>query len=563
MRKRLPGLRLGVVLLFMIGLLSPFAAVGAGAQELTCDDFNSQRAAQAVLEADPSLEESLDPDGDGEACNEDEPVDGPTEEATEEPTDDPTEEPSDDPAEEATEEPTDDPTDEPSGDADAYLSDIQAELDALTEQANRFVEISELGADITREEAEERNDIAADWVEYPDVAAELVAPEGYEDIEDAYLDLADTFGEAGELWETYWAIPAENDDEEQVAIEAFLSAFADAEDGIDEVQDLLDDAGGSTTPTDDPTEEPSDDPTEEPTDEPLADGDAYVADVQAELDDLREQVDRFNELYELGADATEDDLVEINEIAATWVEYPDVAAEFEAPDGTVGFEGIEDAYLDLADTVGEAGELWEEFWAIDPDLDDEEQVAFDAFSVAFADAQAQIDEVQDLLDDAGGSTTPGDDPTEDPTEEPTEEPTEDPADDPTEEPSGDADEYLTTVSDTAADWQDSVDRFSEIISLGPDATEAEFTEAAEIVTIWLEAPDVAAELVAPEGFEEIQLAYEDYADELSTASGFFSEWVAESESAAGEDALDSFIDAITEAETLYAELDGLLTDAGA
>ncbi len=140
MTKRLPGLRLAVLLLFMVGMLSPFAATGAGAgaQELACDDFNSQRAAQAVLEADPSLEDSLDADGDGVACNEDEPTDEPTEEATEEPTDDPTEEPTNDPTEEATEE----ATEESSGDADAYLTDIQDELDILAEQTGRFVEIS-------------------------------------------------------------------------------------------------------------------------------------------------------------------------------------------------------------------------------------------------------------------------------------------------------------------------------------------------------------------------------------------------------------------------------------
>jgi len=536
MRKRLSGLRLGVALLFMIGLLSPFAATGAGAQELTCDQFNSQRAAQAVLEADPSLEESLDPDGDGEACNEDEPVDNPTEEATEEPTDDPTEEPSDDPTEEA--------TDEPSGDADAYLSTIQGELDGLQLQAERFLEIDALGADITRDDADELNEIAAGWVEYPDVAAGIEEAEGYEEIHEAYLDLADTFGEAGELWETYWAIPAANDDEEAIAVEAFNDAFVDAQDQIVALNDLVAEAGGSSTPT------------EEPTDEPSSAGDAYVEDVQAELDDLQEQVVRFNELYELGADATEDDLVEINEIAATWVEYPDVAAEFGAPDGTVGFEGIEDAYLDLADTVGEAGELWEEFWAIDADLDDEEQVAFDAFSVAFADAQDQIDEVQDLLDEAGGSTGLSDDPTE--------EPTEDPSDDPTEEPSGDADEYLTTVSDTAADWQASIDRFSEIIELGADATEADNAELADILVTWSTAPDVAAEVEAPTGLEDVQATYEDFADELSTASTAIADYLAEdSDSPEADAAFDDFITAIGNAEDLSAELDDLLTDAGA
>lgn len=545
MRKRLSGLRLGVLLVSMFSLFSPFAATGAGAQELTCDDFNVQPAAQAVLEAEPSLADELDPDGDGIACNEDEPVD--------EPTDDPTEEP------------TDEATDEPSGDAEAYLSDIQAEVDSVVESFNRQVEISLTIGEASGSEQQdliaELEDLAESWAEYPDVAAEFEAPAGLEDVEEAYLEFADLVGETGDTWLTWWDIPQDDPDEDP-AFDDFTEAFEAAYAAAADVTDAIEDAGGSTTPTDDPSEEPTNDPTEEPTDdptgEPSADGEPYVAEVQAELDDLQEQIDRFAEIEEEVATAElsrpelEELADEINGIAAGWVEYPDVATELVAPEG---YEDIEDAYLDLADTVGEAGELWEAYWAIDADLDEEEEIARDAFDEAYADVQDGIDEVQDLLDEAGGSTGPSDDPIEDPTEEPT--------DDPTEEPSGEADEYLAAVSETAADWNESVTRFSDIIALGPDATEADFTEAAEIVATWLEAPDVAAELEVPAGFEEIQTAYEDYADELSTASGFFSEWVADLESAAGEDALDSFVDAITEAETLYAELEELLTDAGA
>ena len=40
-------------------------------------------------------------------------------------------------------------------------------------------------------------------VDYPDVAAELVAPAEFADVEDAYLDLADMVGESGELWKQH------------------------------------------------------------------------------------------------------------------------------------------------------------------------------------------------------------------------------------------------------------------------------------------------------------------------------------------------------------------------
>ena len=550
MTKRLPGLRLAVLLLFMVGMLSPFAATGAGAgaQELACDDFNSQRAAQAVLEADPSLEDSLDADGDGVACNEDEPTDEPTEEATEEPTDDPTEEPSDDPIEE--------PTDRPSGDDDAYLTEVQDEVDSVIESFDRHVEINESFGDATQSEREdlvvELEDLANSWSEYPDMAAEFAAPAGLEDVEDAYLDFADLVGETGDTWLIWWDIPVD-DPEEDTAFDEFTQAFDVAYAAADDVTAAIEDAGGAIGPTDDPTKEPTDDPTEEPTDDPSIDGDAYVEDIQAELDALTEQVDRFDEINDIGADATEDDLDEINDIAAGWVEYPDVAFELVAPEG---YEDIEDAYLDLADAFGEAGEDWETYWAIPLD-DPEEEAALEAFLASYADAQDMIGDVQDLLDDAGGSTGPS-------TDDPTEEPTEDPTEEPTDEPAGDSDEYLTTVGDTAADWQASIDRFSEIIAVGADATDAEFAELTEILVAWAEAPDVATELDVPTGLNDVQTAYEDFAGELSVASVAIADYLgADPESPEADAAFDDFITAIGNAEDIAAELDDLLSEAGA
>ncbi len=569
MRKRLSGLRLVVLLVFMIGLFSPIVATGAAAQDLTCDQFNSQRAAQAVLDADPELEDSLDPDGDGIACNEDEPVDDPTEESTEEPTDDPTEEPSDDPTEESTDDPTEEATDEPSGDDAAYLEDIQAEVDTVIESFERQLEINTTIGDASSSEqlelVDELEELAATWSEYPDVAAEFEAPAGLEDVEDAYLDFTDLVGETGDTWLIWWGIP-QGDPDEDAALDDFVAAIEGAYAAADDVTAAIEDAGGSTIPSNDPTEEsteePTDDPTEESTEEPTddsteepsADGDAYVADVQAELDALTEEVDAFNAIFDLGADVTRDDADEANDIAAGWVGYPDVAFELVAPEG---YEDIEDAYLDLADTVGETGELWEAYWAIDPDLNDEEEIALDEFETAFADVEDQIVTVQDLLDDAGASTDPGND-------DPTEEPTDDPTEEATEEPSGDSDDYLTTVSDTAADWQDSIDRFAEILAQGEDITDAESTELGEIVTAWISAPSIVAELEAPAGLDDVQAAYEDYADELSNAGLAFTEWATADVGSPEEDAaLDDFTAALEEAQTLYADLEDLLADEGA
>lgn len=61
-----------LVLMHMaIGLVAGHGVARAAAQDITCADFNNPDAAQALLEADDSFEDALDPDGDGEACTDD------------------------------------------------------------------------------------------------------------------------------------------------------------------------------------------------------------------------------------------------------------------------------------------------------------------------------------------------------------------------------------------------------------------------------------------------------------------------------------------------------------
>src|SRR5680860_1215802 len=128
MRSPLAGLRLGIVFLFVLGLLSPVASIGVGAQDLTCDDFNSQRAAQAILESDPLLEESLDPDGNGIACDHDD-----EEVVTDD--DDAITDDDDDVV-------TDDDDDGPvSNDGAIFLEEIQGEVDTVVTSFDRYIEI--------------------------------------------------------------------------------------------------------------------------------------------------------------------------------------------------------------------------------------------------------------------------------------------------------------------------------------------------------------------------------------------------------------------------------------
>jgi hypothetical protein len=569
MKRPLAGLRLGVILLFLLGFLSPMASIGAGAQDLTCDDFNSERAAQAVLDADPEMEDALDPDGNGVACDHEEVAADDEEDAATDEEDAATDEEDDGSSDD----------DAASGDGEAYLADVQDELDTLAEQFDRFLEIDAIIGDATDAEAQELiteiNDLAAGWVEYPDVAAEFVAPAGYEDVEESYLDFADTVGETGELWEEYWAIPADDDEAEEIAFEAFNESFISAQDQLDEVQSLVDELGGGSSSDDatDDDQDSTDDATEEAddtadetdgSDDATGGDDEYLTTVQDELDTLVDESDRVVEILELAeaGDATSAEVEEINDIFVSWAEYPDVAAELEAPSE---YADIEDAYLDLADSVGETGEAWEVYWGLEAGDPDEEDALAD-FEGSFGATLDLIDEVQGLVDDAGGSggsddATDETDATDDSTDE---------ADDATDETDdsgdatdgGDAEGYLSEVTEQSEEWNDSITRFNEILQAG-EFTDAEITEISEIVTVWLGAPDIASGADVPAGMEGVQEAYEAYADALAEAGTNFTVWLSsESGTAESTEALDAFTASIADSQDAYAVLQDELAAAG-
>ncbi|MDQ3540886.1 MAG: excalibur calcium-binding domain-containing protein, partial [Chloroflexota bacterium] len=247
--------RFGVILLFLLGMVSPLATTTTGAeataQAVTCDDFSTREEAQEAFDDDPDTAETLDEDGDGIACEdlpteaeatsddgvnvEDVQLPGDDDEATEEATEEPTEEATaedEEPTEEATTE------DEPaSGDVDDYLATVQDEADDLQTSVDRFIEIDdEAAGDPTQAElrdlADEANEIAATWADYPDVAAEITAPDGVEEIDTAYQDLAETTGQTGEDWALYWDTP-EDTPEEDDAFDAFSESFSTMQDQLE------------------------------------------------------------------------------------------------------------------------------------------------------------------------------------------------------------------------------------------------------------------------------------------------------------------------------------------
>jgi hypothetical protein len=199
---------------------------------------------------------------------------------------------------------------------------------------------------------------------------------------------------------------------------------------------------------------------------------------------------------------------EILEIADFWAEYPNVAAEFEAPED---FENLENAYLDFADAVGETGELWLAWWDI-PSGDADEDAAYDAFEDAFADAQDELDDVQGMLDDAGGSNSA--------------------TDDPTDEPANEVGSYLDDVSEHADSLNADLVTFS---NGGETITE---TEIDGIFENFADAPEVAANIDVPDGYDDVQDAYVDFTDQLALIPDLYAAWVEDGMSASYDDPLD-------------------------
>lgn len=146
---------------------------------------------------------------------------------------------------------------------------------------------------------------------------------------------------------------------------------------------------------------------------------------------------------------------------------------------------------------------------------------------------------------AGGN---GDDPDPDPTEEPTEEAGGD----------ADAEEYLETVRDSHTAMVADLATFLDLIARADSWTDADVTEFTDILIRWATLESEAAALEVPEGFEDVQAAYEDAATALFNASVNFTTGLTESDQAA----LEAGFEDLTTASTALDELDTLLTDAG-
>ncbi len=582
MKHPLTVLRVGAMLLFLIGFLSPVALTGAGAQDLTCDDFTSERAAQAVLDADPDMEETLDPDGDGVACNHEE-------DASDDAAADDEEDAAADEEEDAAADESDDSTGDSggSGDADAYLEDVADTASSWSDSLDELLDIDPLRADVTDDEVDAINEILTVFADAPSTASDFEAPEGLEDVQSTFEDLADAYAEYSDAV-VEWSTSDPGSDEEAEAEDAADAAVDDIDGLNDDLATAIEDAGGSagdgSDATDDATDDGADaaddgsDDESDSTDGGSAEGDEYLADTQELVDEWTESYDTWVELDLLVnyPDFTDADWDTVNEIIGLWAVAPDEAASFDAPEG---YEDVQAAFEDLADGYFEIQDLAHQWNDTEAGSDEEADL-----EDGITDAVDAIVDLQDAYDtaveDAGGSSADGSDATDDGTGDESDA-TDDGADDATDDGTGDESDatddgsddgtggdadtaaYLDDVSTNNDEWMDGATRLTELLTQEEELTDAEIAEIGDIIDLWAGAPDIAAEAEVPDGMEDVQADYEDVADAFATTADNFNVWLGtESGSAESDDAWTEFVDSMTGAITLSAELSTTVEDAG-
>jgi hypothetical protein len=200
-------LRIGLLAAFLLACLAPVAAsAGTG---IDCTEFANPAAAQYLLDRDDSYADSLDPDGDGTACNEDDDAGDPLSE-------------------------------------EDYIYAVWDEVDLQVDTVMEFLDIlagaveDDVAADDADAAFDALNETASAWAAYPDVAPEFAAPAGLDEISNLYDTWVGTIGDLGTTWEQYLGdgIPPAGDSRDE-ALEAFGTVLNEFSTTSDEVIEML------------------------------------------------------------------------------------------------------------------------------------------------------------------------------------------------------------------------------------------------------------------------------------------------------------------------------------
>lgn len=316
------------------------------------------------------------------------------------------------------------PTQAPETDEDggaAYLDSIQGEIDYLQNSIDDFYE--NLSSIETNAAAiDEMNRIGAEWTTYPERAAGIAAPDRLLPFDAGYRDLATDVETLGNNWSAVISALQSGDDAAyEAAFDTFATQYDNVQAGVINLQVALDiqtsleatTGPGEQVETPAPTAE-APEPTQEVATGGDAEGDAYVASIQAEMEYLQGTLDAFIIAF-VGIQGESPDAAveEINRIAGEWLGYPDRAAGIVAPPG---YEDIDASYRTLVGNVEALAQSWFAFVdQIQAGGDTEQQSAL--FLEIMGTVQEQVDLLNADLDSATSSETTTVQPTEVPATE--------------------------------------------------------------------------------------------------------------------------------------------------
>jgi cell division septation protein DedD len=313
-------------------------------------------------------------------------------------------------------------------DGAAYVQAITAELGYIDETAIVFmVNLAELNGGDAETAVQELNRISGEWAAYPQRAAAIVAPPGFEAVDAQYRLLVQDVADLSASFNALITAAQSQDPNFPTLFDALVTDLTALPSKTQEVRDLLPDtsASGTTTETD-----PDSGTTTETDAGGSAEGDAYVEAVSGEITSIRNSFTDFLYGVEMSVSDNPADQetgsATLERVFNFWGGYPDVAATIVAPPG---YEDVDAAYQDVA---GKLPGLVTGFAAVFQATDDAGRTAaLEQFNVQFSQVQDDLTALEQLLNTAGSSgtttgqgTTTEDPPTPTPTEAAQETPTE-------------------------------------------------------------------------------------------------------------------------------------------
>lgn len=441
-----------------------------------------------------------------------------------------------------------------SPDGTAYIQSLQGEIAYLEGTVNDFLNNYMLMDTNAEAAVPELNRVAGEWAAYPQRASSIVAPAGFETVDASYRAVAAEAEALAVLWDGVIQSAQAQDGTTGTKMADLVLRVMSFQVMIDDLETQLSTAGGSTTTTTDtpaqPTQPPADTTTQQ-TGGLSAEQMAYVQTVRSEISMLETSMDDFQTTFTAyiqgTAPNTDQAVQEINAAVDMWSAYPQTASTIVAP---AGLEDVDAAYQGIATSISTAAGTFRSAIQAGADGDSAgSQALMQDFVDQLGAVYTQIDNLNALLDQyeqAGSTTTTTTDTTTQPTAEaqPTQETTTT-----TTTGGGDGDAYVATISGETQSIMDTIVSFAEGIQLlGSTDTAEQDQGAAQIndaVAYWRSYDQVAAGIVAPAGYEDVDAAYRQLASDVTQLATLFDAWLGAPEAsraAAGEEfsaALDS------------------------